>query len=268
MSDDIYTKLNEGLGGAYERIAYSNVIKRVIAERGCKTILELGASFIAGIPGFNSCLLAQAGHDVTVLVHSRDYVDTKHVWELTGLQANIIQCDSYLETPFSNASFDFVWNHLAFEHYQDPTHLVHEMSRVSRDVVMNLTLAPYNPGFVIHYLTHCLQHKFWDHGYIRNSTIGAMTRVHRRCGLELLETGGADVPPWQDTVDAQLQGSMTYFDAYPKDLRDKWVWSSIDPRCQQHSLVKLFWDMEQTMPKWFKELVAHHLYAISTVGVK
>lgn len=262
---DVYKKLNEGLGGAYERIAYSNVIKRIAKERRCKNILELGASFIAGIPGFNSCLLAQAGMNVTVAVGARDYEDAKHVWELTGLKANLIKYDSLLHNNLPSKSYDFVWNHLAFEHYDPPTQLTNEMRRLSRDVVMNLTLAPYNLGFIMHWLTHKYQKKPWDHGAIKYTTIGAMKKAHEKTGLRLLETGSADVPPWMDTVDAQMQGSMTYFDAYSKKVRDAWVWTSIDPKCQNHWMTRYLWDEEQCMPKWFKTLVAHHLYVVSVV---
>ena len=94
QNNNIYEKLNEGMGGAYERIAYTNIIKRIAQKYNCKNILELNATYIAGIPGFNSCLLAQSGYNVTVAVTERDYKDTKEVWRLTGLKANIVKIKS------------------------------------------------------------------------------------------------------------------------------------------------------------------------------
>lgn len=262
MDTNVYEKLNEGLGGAYERIAYSNIIKRIAASRGCKNILELNATYIAGIPGFNSCLLSQDGLDVTVTVHSRDYEDTKHVWELTELPVLLVELSNDLRTPFADNEFDFVWNHLAFEHYEHPELLVREMKRISCGVVMNLTLTPWNIGCIIHWLNHKWQKKPWDHGSLRQSTIGAMERVHKAEGLSHLESGACDMPPWMDTVDAQMAGSMTYMDNIPI-LRNNWVWCSVNPECQEHRYVKTFWKWEQNAPEWFRRLVAHHLYVVS-----
>lgn len=265
MNQTTYEKLNEGLGGAYERVAYSNIIKRIAKDRGCKSILELNATYIAGVPGFNSCLLAQSQNpelDVTVTVHSRDYEDAKHVWELTKLPVNLIELNDDLHTPFRDGQFDFVYNHLAFEHYQHPELLVSEMKRISRDVVLNLTLTPHNLGCVIHWLNHKLQRKEWDHGSFRQSTIKAMERVHGQCGLKHLESGACDMPPWMDTVDAQMAGSMTYMDNVPI-LKNEWVWCSIDPKCQEHRLVRTFCKWEKSVPERFRRLVAHHLYVAS-----
>lgn len=262
MQANNYKLLNEGLGGAYERIAYSNRIISLAQRYGCKKILELNATFIAGIPGFNSCLLAQAGYDVTVTVNERDYEDTKHVWELTGLKANIVKLNGDEHSPFKEGEFDLVYNHLAFEHKENPQLLIREMKRVSNKLVINLTLSPYNLGFMIHRINHLLQHKPYDHGYAKQSVIGAMVKAHELSNLAVVETGGCDVPPWQDTVDAQISGSMTYMDNIPK-ARDKWIWTSINPECQNNKLVKLCWYMEKNMPNWFRILAAHHLYCAS-----
>jgi SAM-dependent methyltransferase len=257
--------INEGLGGAYERIAYSNILKRLAQENNCQTILELGATFIAGLPGFNSCLLAQAGFEVTVTVHSRDYKDTLAAWENSGLshKAKIIQQDKNLSTEFKDNQFDLVWNHLAFEHYRNPLPLVQEMKRISRKAVVNFTLSPWNIGFPLHWLAHKLQGKKWDHGYFQNTLISTMEKIHREAGLEWLESGGCDAPPWMDTVDAKIGGTMTYFDYTPDFIKKKWIWNSTLPECQNHWLIKLFWDWEKNFPEWFRRSVAHHLYTAS-----
>lgn len=259
-------KVNEGIGGAYERIAYSNMLKRIAAERGAKSVLELGATFIAGVPGFNSCLLSQAGFDVTITVHPRDYAETKRIWDnfTPGGKVEIIELEDNLKTPFKNGQFDLVWNHLAFEHYKNPLPLVEEMARISNDTVVNLTLSPWNIGFPLHYLSHKLKNKPWDHGYFKNTLISTMEKTHRKAGLDHLESGGCDVPPWMDTVDAQMGNSMTYFDFSPKAIKDKWIWNSASRKCQNHWMVKLFWNFEQNMPEWFRRLVAHHLYTASS----
>jgi SAM-dependent methyltransferase len=257
--------INEGIGGAYERIAYSNVIKKIAKENNCSSILELGATFIAGVPGFNSCLLAQDGFDVTVTVHSRDYEETCEAWQSAGFKNNaeIIRWDKNLATNFNDNQFDLVCNHLAFEHYKYPEKLVEEMKRISNNVIINLTLSPWNIGFSLHWLAHHFQKKKWDHGYFKNTLLSTMEKTHQEAGLELLESGGCDVPPWMDTVDAQMGGTMTYFDYAPKFVKNNWIWNSALPECQNHWLVKLLWDWEKNFPEWFRRATAHHLYTAS-----
>lgn len=264
--DDLYKKLNEGVGGAYERIAYTRNILRIAKARGHRKVLEYEGSYIAGLPGFNSCLLARAGMDVTVSINPRDYPDSVHAWELLGLMwpnVHLIEDDGTLKLP--EKAYDFVYNHLAFEHFEQPQVLLDEMARLSRDVVMNLTLAPYNPGFLMHRAVHTVQRKPWDHGCMGQMTIGALKKGHHASGLSLLETGAADVPPWIDTVDSRMAGSMTYAAAYGSWAANHWVWCSADPNTENKLLVKLFWHMEQEMPRWFQILVGHHLFAVSTV---
>jgi len=268
VSIDTLEKLNEGLGGAYERYAYSRVIAQHMEDRGLKTVLELDATYIAGIPGFNSCLLARDGYDVTITVNERDYEDALHAWELLGLlgpNVHILRDDGSLYV--DDNSYDLVYNHLAFEHYEDPVAFVSNMSRISKDVVLNLTLAPYNLGFIVHWLAHKWQGKRWDHGKIRQMTVGAMKKAHNGAGLTRIGRGAADVPPWVDTVDGQIKGSMTYLDGYPDKVRQKWIWCSGDPNLAERKWIRVMWYAEERMPEWFKMLVGHHLWVSSTVQV-
>lgn len=260
-----YWKVDDGLGGSYERIAYSNVVEKLARRHKVKKILELNSTFIAGVPAFNSGILAQKGFDVTITVHSRDYKDALEVWEIVGLaeKVKIIKWDDDFKTSFKTNQFDLVWNHLAFEHYPDPLSLVKEMVRVSNNLVINFTLSPFNIGFPIHWLLHKVTRKPWDHGFFKNTLISTMEKVHRQAGLKIVESGGCDDPPWMDTVDLEMGGSMRYFDVWPKTISDRWVWGATNPAVQNHWLVKLLWDWETSMPEWFRRLTAHHLYTAS-----
>lgn len=260
-----YWKVDDGLGGSYERIAYSNIVEKLAKKYKAKKILELNSTFIAGVPGFNSGILAQHGFDVTITVHSRDYKDALEVWDIVGLKnkVKIIEWNNDFETKFRDNQFDMVWNHLAFEHYQNPSPLIKEMKRISNNLILNLTLSPFNLGFPIHWLIHKISRKPWDHGFFKNMLISTMDKVHKSEGLKLVESGGCDVPPWMDTVDLEMGGSMRYFDAWPKSIADKWVWGATNPDVQNHPVIKLLWDWEVSMPEWFRRLVAHHLYTCS-----
>lgn len=263
-----YAKVNEGFGGAYERIAYTNILKRLAADYGVASVLELNSTYIAGVPAFNSCLLAQAGYKVTLTVHERDYPDAVHAWKLVGLadRVKIVKWNDDFKTPFRKGEFDLVWNHLAVEHYKDPLPLVKEMKRVAKKLVVTMTLSPWNLGFMGHWLWHKIVRKEWDHGYIKNTLISTMEKVHSRAGLKLVESGGCDDPTSPDTVDGKLGGSMTYLDSMPEFVRRQWEWSSINPVYQKHFLVRFYWFLETHYPEWFRRFTAHHLYTASRLA--
>jgi SAM-dependent methyltransferase len=260
-----YQKLNEGFGGAYERIAYTNILKKLLKKYKAKNVLELNATYIAGVPAFNSSILAQEGYQTTVTVHTRDYLDALHAWRVAGLEnkVKLIEWNDDFKTPFKDNQFDLVWNHLAVEHYKDPLPLIKEMTRVSKKLVATMTLSPYNLGFISHYLWHKLTGKTWDHGFIKNTLIMTMEKLHYQAGLKVIESGGCDDPTTPDTVDSKMGESMTYFDALPKAISDKWVWSAISLKSKNHWLVKFFWFLEKAYPEWFRRLTAHHLYTAS-----
>lgn len=260
-----YWKVDEGLGGAYEHIAISNIIEKAAKEYGCMKILELNSTFIAGLPGFNSAVLAQRGFDVTITVHSRDYQDALEAWQLAGVQdkATIIKWDDDFHTGFDDGQFDIVWNHLAFEHYKDPFPLVCEMKRIANNIIINMTLSPWNIGFPIHWLIHKISRKKWDHGYFKNTLIPTMVKAHKQMGLTPIETGGCDNPPWMDTVDFNIGESMRYFDAFPEFINRGWRWNSVDLSVQNHWVIRMLWGWERMMPEWFRRYTAHHLYVIS-----
>lgn len=260
---DPYKLLNEGMGGCYERIVYSSIVSDIMEKTGCKSLLELNTTFIAGVPGINSVILARKGYDVTVTVKPRDYEDTLKVWEMIGLRdkVKIIKLDTDIATPFKDGQFDMVWNYLVFDQYRNPLPMTKEMARISNKIVMHFTLGPYNYGLFWHRFIHWRTHKFYDHGYPKNSTIGSMKKYHEEAGLTPIRWGGVDCPPWMDTVDGQLGDSMTYMDAY--GMRNKWVWCSANPECGNNKLVKLLWSWEKAMPEWFKVVMAHHLYVAS-----
>ncbi|MCP8307165.1 MAG: methyltransferase domain-containing protein [archaeon] len=257
-----YWKLDDGLGGTYERIAYGAVIERLAEQYDAKKLLELNATYIAGVPGFNSAMFTQDGYEVTITIHPRDYEDAVHAWKLAGLydHVRIIKWKDSFRTPFDEGEFDLVWNHLAFEHYKDPIPLVREMVRVSRKLVINFTLSPFNMGFLLHWLAHKINRKKWDHGHFRNCLISAMEKVHRSLGLQPIEWGGCDDPPWMDTVDAQIAGSMRYVGNTVGKKR--WVWGATNPKARDHFLIKNLWKMEYLMPDWFRKITAHHLYVV------
>jgi len=259
----LYDQFDDGLGGAYERIALFRVLNYWAEKYKVKKILELNATFICGVPAFNSFLFAKSGYEVTVMVHSRDYKEALRIWKKTGLfsKVKIVEGNNDLKTPFKANSYDLVWNHLVVEQYDrpDPLQLIKEMKRVSRKLVYTSTLNPHGIGYWIHLLGHKLKRKPWDHGSLKYMLISSLEKVYKKAGLRLLGSGGVDCPPWMDTGDTQVQGSMTYI---KNAIGKRWLWCLLDSEVPDRLLIRFLWGLETNLPSWFKVLNAHHLYII------
>jgi len=260
---DLYNKYDDGLGGAYERVAIFHVLDRFCKLNNVKKILELNATFICGVPAFSSALLALAGYEVTILVHSRDYKDAVNIWKGAGLidRVQIIEHNNDLHTNLESNSFDLVWNHLVIEQYDRPSplELLLEMKRLSRKLVYTSTLNPYGVGYWIHNLVHKIGKKPWDHGSIKLMTISGMKEYFEKANLKIIDSNGVDNPPWLDTGDSMIQGSMTYV---KNAVGKKWIWSILDPDIARYLPIRLLANIENNLPSWFKQLTAHHLYVL------
>jgi len=259
----LYDQFDDGLGGAYERIALFRVLDQWAKKLEVKKVLELNATFICGVPAFNSLLLAMAKYEVTIMVHSRDYKEALKIWKKAGYpsKVKIVEWNNDLKTPFENNSFDLVWNHLVVEQYDDPDplQLIKEMKRISKKLVYTSTLNPHGLGYWLHLLAHKILKKPWDHGSLKYMLISQLKKIYQEAGLKILDSGGVDCPPWLDTGDSQVQGSMTYV---KNALGKRWLWCLLDSEVPDRFLIHFLWNLERSLPRWFKIWNAHHLYVI------
>lgn len=260
---ELYDQFDDGLGGAYERIALFRVLDQWAKKFNVKKTLELNATFICGVPTFNSLLLTMAGYKVTIMVHSRDYQDALKIWKKASYfdKVKIVEWNNDLKTPFKNNSFDLVWNHLVVEQYDDPNPLplIQEMKRVSKKLVYTSTLNSHGLGYWLHLLAHKMQKKPWDHGSLQYMLTSQLEKIYQKAGLKVLDSGGVDCPPWLDTGDSQVQGSMTYI---KNAIGKRWLWCLLDPKVPDRFLIRFFGALERNLPRWFKILNAHHLYVL------
>lgn len=259
----LYDQFDDGLGGAYERIALLKVLNQWSKRFKVNKILELNATFICGVPAFNSFLLAKSGYEVTIMVHSRDYKEALKIWKKTGFSSRvkIVEGNNDLKTPFKSESFDLVWNHLVVEQYDNPhpLQLIKEMQRISRRLVFTSTLNPHGIGYWVHLLDHKLKGKPWDHGNLKYMLISSLEKIYKKAGLQVLDSGGVDCPPWMDTGDFQVQGSMTYL---KNAVGKRWLWCLLDPELPNSFLIRFLGELEGGLPRWFKIWNAHHLYVV------
>ncbi|MDD5772159.1 MAG: methyltransferase domain-containing protein [bacterium] len=267
INKNICRKFDDGLGAFYGRIAPITLLENLAKKNKLNSLLELNAVYIAHTPGFTSNMLTQDNFKAGVMVNSQDYDETVSAWKEVGLydKACIVKGDDDTHTPFKDNEYDIVWNHSVFEKHANPEALVLEMKRISKKFVINFVYNYNNLGVKLHHWQHSLEKQEWDHGEILQSRMKTLTGVYKKCGLKIVETGGVDVPPWLCTLDLEIGGGRTYLRNIIEGDEKKakgWVWSTVDPDARNNIFANTFLNWEFSFPRWFKVLMAHHLYCI------
>lgn len=260
-------KPDEGIGTVYERIVIDEYLTSIQKKYNLKTILESPADGVTGVPGINSLIFAQNGAEVTLSNPSNLMLDNaKIVWrdkKLIG-KAKFVKCEIDA-LPFEPKSFDLVWNYCMFERFKEPEALILEMKKVSKKYVMIMTQNCWNLGTVVHYIYHKFCHLEWDHGFAGQMKIKAIKKALENCGLEEVERGTIDTPPWLDTWDMPLRGEL-------KNLLGKfgkkWEWKTQSGEDQSKKkgngkLVNFSIWIEKNLPAWFSYSQTHHLYILA-----
>jgi len=99
-----------------------------------------------------------------------------------------------------NNSYDMVWN---FGFLQRSPSLIFEMKRVAQRYVAAFVPNCSNPGAFIHKLYHFIRRTPCTHperGYREYMALSGLTYLFESAGLEPIERGYIDIPPWPDTV--------------------------------------------------------------------
>jgi hypothetical protein len=187
---------------------------------------------------------------------------SKKIWTKLGRTRNVdfVLTSEDLKLPFPDESFDLVWNFCMFERYADPSGLIEEMCRLSRNLVLVMTQNWRNWGTGPHRLYHYVKGYHWDHGYKKLMLISGIKEfLGTRTDLEIVETGGVDIPPIIDTWDLPIRGTlMRILKAVGKD----WRWTTDGKAKKPSRFLDLFVSLENDLPEWFKEYQAHHLYVL------
>jgi SAM-dependent methyltransferase len=259
--------LDEGVGTVYERVVIDDYFRQLQAKHGIRSVLENPADGVTGVPGMNSLEFARNGATVAMANPSRKMLDqARLVWE----QQRLIDAASFTfcevdQTPFEDDSFDLVWNYCMFERFRDPSALVAEMKRVSRRFVLIMTQNVHNFGTGIHKVYHSACDLEWDHGYDGQMTFGAIRRALLDQGMRLEEEGTVDIPPWMDTWDMPLRGTLKQIMG---TVGKKWEWK-IATQGSPHNgsvprVVNFVRAVEHNLPVWFRRYQAHHLYVLAS----
>jgi SAM-dependent methyltransferase len=272
--------LDEGIGTVFERRMIDAYLRHLMDDRGVQTVLETPADGVTGVPGINSLEFARRGGQVTLANPVPAMLDkAAEVWVRQGLRQQAefrhAECDAL---PFEDNTFDLVWNFCMFERFDPPDTVLGEMARVARGYVLIMNQNYRNWGTPVHKLYHQLADLEWDHGYIPLMSLDAIVAAMERQGLEVVERGTIDSPPWMDTWDMPMRG---FLKSWLSVLGVNWEWRSRPkaaaadgggngaaagtasaPRSAQARALDLFEWIERNLPEWFARSQTHHFYAL------
>ncbi len=271
------TDYNEGLGLVYERFVLNDFLDDLRRRHGIHSVLEAPLYGMAGVSGINDVVFARNGVDVTMVDDNAERLKgVQRIWtEDLQMPANLalVRPDRWGALPFGDNSFDLTWEWAGLWYIADPAGLLRELVRTSRNLVFvampnNIQVGYWMRKLVIDREFFATHDESW-------TNIGRIRRILEEAGVEIIDQGVLDVPPWPDTVmpasevlqrlgirsqklDAQFTGdgwqwsTMAYYLGQEPDLRER--------------VMKYAWLDHAPLPWQVKSVWAHHRYLLGRVG--
>lgn len=261
---------NEGLGLIYERFVLNDYLESLLGRYPIRTVLEAPVYGMAGVTGINSVALAQAGCQVTLVDEDEKRIGAaRRIWAGLGLKGNFVCCPDMRTLPFATGSFDLAWEWAGLWYLQDAEKLLRELARTSRHLVFVAMPNRWQVGYILR--KYFLEPEFFRRVDERWVDISRIKAVLRSEGLELVEEGVLDVPPWPDTVMPAAE-LLKRLGIKSRRLQSRftgpsWHWSimdyysGLDPQLKDRVMRYAF--LEKIPIPWpLKALWAHHRFVL------
>jgi len=264
------TDYNEGLGLVYERFVLNDFLLKVKGRYGFANAIEAPLFGMAGVSGINSVALARIKTPVTLVDDDAERLaGVQRIWGELALPAQFALVEDWGHLPFADNSFEFAWNWAAIWHLQDPAALLAELVRVSNRLVFVAVPNPVQWGYQVR--KHIVEPEFVKEIDERWTNIGLVRRTLEEAGVEVLEQGVLDTPPWPDTVMPAAQ-LLRKIGIRSKKLEGRftgegWRWSTMDyylgrdydlyPRVMKHA-----WLERWRLPWRLKQVWSHHRWVL------
>ncbi|MEI2688673.1 MAG: class I SAM-dependent methyltransferase [Anaerolineae bacterium] len=269
------TDYNEGLGLVYERFVLNDFLLELRARHGIETVLEAPLYGMAGVSGINSVALAEAGCQVTLADDNRVRLDgVQRIWQELALPVRLVQVQDWGRLPFADNSFDLAWEWAGLWYLPNAQALLHELARVSRRVVFVAMPNRWQVGYFMR--KYLIDQEFFRAIGGREAWVDMrMNRgLLKAAGVEIVDEGVLDVPPWPDTV-MPASEVLQRLGVRSAKLQDQfsgegWTWSTMayylgeQPELRQQ-VMRYTWLEYAPLPWQVKAVWAHHRYV---VGVK
>lgn len=264
------TDYNEGLGLVYERFVLNDFLLFLKGQYGFQTVLEAPLYGMAGVSGINSVALARVHARVTLVDDNAERLaGVERIWGELGLPATFVPADEWTRLPFPDNSFDFVWNWAALWRLADPGDFLREMVRCSNDYVFVAVPNPVQVGYLMR--KYVVEPEFVQEVQERWTDIHLIERQLRWLGLEIVDRGVLDVPPWPDTV-MPANELLRRLGIRSAKLEDRftgegWQWSTMAYYLGQqpelyHRVMKYAWLEHLPLPWRIKQVWAHHRWVL------
>ena len=270
------TDYNEGLGLVYERFVLNDFLDDLRRRYAIRSVLEAPLYGMAGVSGINDVVFARRGVDVTMVDDTPVRLEgVQRIWdEDLRLPANLvcIEPDQWGALPFADNSFDFTWEWAGLWYINDPAGLLRELVRTSRNLVFVAMPNNIQVGYWMRKLV--IDREFFaqhDEGW---TDIGRIRRILEGAGVEIIDQGVLDVPPWPDTV-MPANEVLQRLGIRSKQLEeqftgDGWQWSTMayylgDEPDLYARVMKYAWLDQAKLPWQVKSVWAHHRYLLGRV---
>lgn len=270
------TNYNEGLGLVYERFVLNDFLLGLAQRYGVASALEAPLYGMAGVSGINSFALAQGGAAVTLVDDNAERLaGVERIWrEDLRLPVNLVRVDrdGWHALPFPDRSFDLAWEWAGLWYIGDPAGLLAELARVSRKLVLVAMPNRLQAGYWMRKLV--IDREFFHDHDETWTDMARITRLLSDAGLEIVEQGVLDTPPWPDTV-MPANEVLKRLGIRSQRLEDRftgdsWEWNTMayymgqEPDLHER-VIKYAWLDRAPLPWQVKAVWAHHRYVLARV---
>lgn len=270
------TDYNEGLGLVYERFVLNDFLLDLRARHGIQTVLEAPLYGMAGVSGINSVALAEAGCQVTLADDNRVRLDgVQRIWDELALPVSLVHVRDWGRLPFADNSFDLAWEWAGLWYLPNAQALLHELARVSRNVVFVAMPNRWQVGYFMR--KYLIDQEFFREIGGREAWVDmAMNRsILEAAGMQIVDQGVLDVPPWPDTV-MPASEVLERLGIRSAKLQDQfsgegWTWSTMayylgqQPELREQ-VMRYTWLEYAALPWQVKAVWAHHRYVVGVKG--
>ncbi|MDP8937040.1 MAG: NAD-dependent epimerase/dehydratase family protein, partial [Actinomycetota bacterium] len=195
-----FADADEGLGTVYERFALQKVLESAMAQTGSTSVLHAPLFGMLGVPGLDAVFLARSGTRVGLLDFDPERFDAvRSLWSGYGLDPELHAMESADPATWPEqlpASYDLVFSFAALWWFDDPWAVLAAQARWARKGV--LVCVPNRNVFMK------LRSLVWHRDLFNDLNEEAldpeaMTAAARRLGLQPVDDGLFDIPPFPDT---------------------------------------------------------------------
>lgn len=270
------TDYNEGLGLVYERFVLNDFLDDLRRRHGIQSVLEAPLYGMAGVSGINDVNLARQGVAVTMVDDNEERLQgVRRIWrDDLRLPVELVQtpADGWGELPLADRSYDLTWCWAALWYIANPEGLLAELVRTSRNLVFvampnNIQVGYWMRKLVIDRPFFATHDEEW-------TNIGRIRRVLEAAGVEIIDQGVLDVPPWPDTV-MPANEVLKRLGIRSRKLEQQftgegWRWSTMayymgeEPDLRER-VMKYAWLDHARLPWQVKSIWAHHRYLLGRV---